>query len=84
MPNHLHPGTHPPTYGLHKPTGQAVTTLNGKDCYLGKHNPPASREAYDRCNRRVADQRTPTGGGARRNPNGHFPAVVDQYNLYRK
>src|SRR3954453_21881814 len=37
-----------PTYRLHKPTGQAVVTLGGKDFYLGKHGTPASRAEYDR------------------------------------
>ena len=37
-----------PTYRLHRPTGQAVVTLAGKDHYLGKHGSPASRQAYDR------------------------------------
>jgi hypothetical protein len=35
-----------PSYRLHKPTGQAVVTLNGKDFYLGKHNMPESKQAY--------------------------------------
>jgi len=26
-----------PTYRLHKATGQAVATFNGRDIYLGKH-----------------------------------------------
>jgi integrase len=37
-----------PSYRLHKPTGQAVVTLNGRDLYLGKHGTPASRAEYDR------------------------------------
>lgn len=37
-----------PSYRLHKPTGQAVVTLNGKDHYLGKFQSIASREEYDR------------------------------------
>lgn len=37
-----------PSYRLHKPTGQAVVTLNGRDTSLGKHNTPESRAAYDR------------------------------------
>jgi integrase len=36
-----------PSYRLHKPTGQAVVTLGGKDFYLGKHGTPESRERYD-------------------------------------
>ena len=32
-----------PTYRRHKPTGQAVVTLDGHDIYLGKWNSTASR-----------------------------------------
>jgi integrase len=38
----------PPAYRLHKPTGQAVVRLDGKDHYLGKHGTEASQEAYRR------------------------------------
>jgi hypothetical protein len=37
-----------PSYRLHKPTGQAVVTLNGRDRYLGKHGTAESRRLYDR------------------------------------
>jgi integrase len=37
-----------PTYRLHKPTGLAVVTLDGKDHYLGRHGTAASRAAYER------------------------------------
>lgn len=37
-----------PAYRLHKATGQAVVTLNGKCFYLGRHSTPASVAAYDR------------------------------------
>lgn len=37
-----------PSYRLHRPTGQAVVTLSGRDFYLGKHGVPASRAEYDR------------------------------------
>lgn len=37
-----------PSYRLHKPTGQAVVTLNGRDVYLGRHGTAASRAEYDR------------------------------------
>lgn len=37
-----------PSYRLHKPTGQAVVTLDGRDVYLGRHGTPKSREAFDR------------------------------------
>ena len=32
-----------PSYRRHKPSGQAVVTLNGRDFYLGKWNTKASR-----------------------------------------
>ncbi len=37
-----------PTYRKHKPTNQAVVTLNGKDHYLGRFGSPVSREKYAR------------------------------------
>ena len=37
-----------PKYRLHKPTGRAVVTLNGKDHYLGVFGSPESHEAYRR------------------------------------
>src|SRR4051812_29595783 len=37
-----------PSYRLHKPTGQAVVTIDGRDFYLGKHGSEASRGEYDR------------------------------------
>ncbi len=37
-----------PKCRLHKATGQAVVSLNGKDYYLGRHATPASRERYHR------------------------------------
>src|SRR6188508_959046 len=37
-----------PSYRRHKPTGQAVVTIHGRDLYLGKWNTAASRAEYDR------------------------------------
>src|SRR5262245_59011927 len=37
-----------PSYRRHKPTGQAVVTLLGRDHYLGKFGSAASREKYAR------------------------------------
>jgi len=37
-----------PSYRRHKPTGQAVVTLAGKDHYLGRYGTRASRAEYDR------------------------------------
>ena len=40
--------TSAPKYRHHKPSGQAVVTLNDKDHYLGKFNSKASKQLYDR------------------------------------
>ena len=37
-----------PAYRLHKPSGQAIVTLDGKDFYLGLHGTQVSRSEYDR------------------------------------
>lgn len=37
-----------PSYRLHKPSGQAVVTLNAKDFYLGPWQSPESAAAYDK------------------------------------
>ena len=37
-----------PSYRPHKPTGQAVVTLSGRDFYLGRFGSPESRAEYDR------------------------------------
>ena len=37
-----------PSYRLHKPTGQAVVRLDGRDYYLGRHGSEASQEKYRR------------------------------------
>jgi hypothetical protein len=44
----FHPRSRVPSYRRHKPTGQAVVTLNGRDIYLGKFNSTVSRAEYDR------------------------------------
>ena len=36
-----------PSYRLHKPSGQAVVTLDGRDFYLGAYGTPASKAEYD-------------------------------------
>ena len=40
--------TRPPSYRLHRPSGQAVVTLHGRDHYLGRHDTPESHAEYDR------------------------------------
>jgi hypothetical protein len=37
-----------PSYRHHKPSGQAVVTVAGHDCYLGAFGTPASHRAYQR------------------------------------
>lgn len=46
MPNVL--STRTPSYRKHKPTDQAVVTLNGKDLYLGRYGTKESKAEYDR------------------------------------
>jgi integrase len=41
------PRSRPPSYRLHKPSGQAVVTLSGRDIYLGKYDSPESHGRYD-------------------------------------
>jgi integrase len=49
-----------PSYRLHRPSGQAVVTLAGKDHYLGRHGSPESRQAYERLIAEwLADRRRP-------------------------
>jgi len=37
-----------PAYRFHKPSGQAVVTLDGRDFYVGRYDTPQSRSEYDR------------------------------------
>jgi integrase len=37
-----------PSYRHHRPSNQAVVTINGRDIYLGRHGSPESRAEYDR------------------------------------
>lgn len=37
-----------PSYRLHRPSGQAVVTLSGRDVYLGPHGSEVSKAEYDR------------------------------------
>lgn len=41
-------GAKVPSYRRHKPSGQAVVTLDGKDIYLGRWDTQASHDAYER------------------------------------
>ncbi len=53
---------HPPSYRRHKPSGQAVVTLDGHDIYLGTWDTKADRTECDRVLGEwpVADRRLPT------------------------
>ena len=66
-----------PAYRLHKPTGQAVVRLNGRDFYLGKHGSEASHEVYRRtvAGWLVADQSRPLNSEAA--PGSSTPSVND-------
>ena len=46
MPNARH--LRVPSYRHHRPSGQAVVTLDGRDFYLGPWNSHASKDNYDR------------------------------------
>lgn len=64
------PSCHVPSYRHHKPTNQAVVTLDGRDFYLGKWNSPESQAEY---NRLISEW---TAGG-RRLPCHHDLTVVE-------
>src|SRR5271157_4571122 len=42
------PALRTPAYRHHKPSGQAVVTLDGRDIYLGRYGSPESRAEFDR------------------------------------
>ena len=66
-----------PSYRRHKPTGQAVVTINGTDLYLGKWNTAASKAEYDRL---IAEFLA----NGRRLQNNGVTTVVEVLNAYRK
>src|SRR5689334_17802953 len=53
-----------PKYRLHKPSGQAVVTLGGRDIYLGRWDSPESHAAYDGQIQRWLAQGRPNAFGA--------------------
>jgi integrase len=68
---------HIPSYRLHRPSGLAVVTLNGRDHYLGPHGTPESRRAYDRLvGGWIAAGRAPIGETPRE------PTVADLADAY--
>lgn len=46
-----------PSYGLHRPTGQARVRINGKDHYLGPHGSEESRQRYEQIVRKLITDR---------------------------
>ena len=66
-----------PSYRRHKPTGQAVVTINGRDIYLGKWNSAASKDEYDRL---IAEFLA----NGRRLQSDAGTTVVEVLNAYRK
>lgn len=67
------PKTHPiPKYRKHKPSGQAVVTLNGRDHYLGPHRSQTSIAEYDRL---IAEW---LAGGRRLPEDGHASFTVNE------
>ena len=66
-----------PSYRRHKPTGQAVVTINGRDIYLGKWNSAASKDEYDRL---IAEFLA----NGRRLQSDADATVVEVLNAYRK
>ena len=66
-----------PSYRRHKPTGQAVVTINGRDLYLGKWNSAASRAEYDRLIAEFLANGRQLGSDADR-------TLVEVLNAYRK
>ncbi|HTQ37684.1 MAG TPA: site-specific integrase [Pirellulales bacterium] len=67
-----------PSYRLHKPTGQAVATINGRDRYLGRHNSAASRQEY----KRLIAEWAATGGSPADNAELTVAEVIQRFRRY--
>src|SRR5689334_6137204 len=53
-----------PSYRLHKQSGQAICTLNGRDCLLGPWKSVASKKRYDQLIEKwLANNRQPLDAG---------------------
>jgi integrase len=66
-----------PSYRHHKPTGQAVVTLDGRDVYLGRYNSPKSIAEY---RRRIAEWSA--NGGRSPTRSSESPAGVGRSPTY--
>ena len=60
----------PPKYRLHKASGQAVVTLNGRDIYLGPYGSAQSRELYAKLLASPAEESRPLVHPHSRSPSG--------------
>src|SRR5262249_10507276 len=69
-----------PSYRLHKPSGQAVVTLCGRDVYLGAHGTEASNKEYDR----VIAEWLADGRQLRRDGTGSDITIAELVNAFRK
>ena len=67
-----------PKYRLHKVTGQAVVTLDGRDFYLGPHDSRPSRREYER----LVGEWLQNGRSLPSDP--HAITVAELINAYRK
>lgn len=69
-----------PSYRHHKPSGQAVVTLSGRDVYLGPHGTRLSRENYDR----VVGEWLAAGRAMPKNDDSPAVTVVELVNAFHK
>ena len=63
-----------PKYRLHKTSGKAVVSINGKDFYLGKHGTTASHQRYKEL---IADKWYPPGS----DPNPAISKLSDEVSV---
>ncbi|WP_406699189.1 site-specific integrase [Singulisphaera sp. Ch08] len=70
-----------PSYRFHKPSGQAVVTLNGRDFYLGKHGTPQSLAEYDRLLAEWLVNGRHAATRARENPTSGSPVAPDELTI---
>ena len=77
----LKPRAKPPSYRLHKASGQAIVTPSGKDFYLGPHGTKVSKAEYDR----VVGEWMANGRTLPRDEAGSIGiTVVELVNAFRK
>lgn len=65
-----------PSYRLHKPSGQAVVTIEGRDHYLGAFDSPLSHEAYGR---KIAEWKAATIAAASQGQQLSVAGMVAEY-----